>query len=251
MSRYVTVKNLTIGNGVPKICVPLTDTDEDSLICSLSNLKNHPFDLVEWRADFYRDFQNDAVRSHALSILRETLGDVPLLFTIRTQSEGGMADLSADSYHHINNSVIRSGMADLVDVELSKGTSILKSLVDTAKTTGVKIIASCHDFEQTPDASYIVDTLCRMQTLGADIAKYAVMPQCECDVLTLLDATLTMKKHHPDTPIITMSMGHLGMMTRICGSFSGSAVTFGTVGQASAPGQIPAETLKSILDSLS
>ena len=45
-----------------------------------------------------------------------------------------------------------------------------------------------------------------MQSLGADIVKFAVMPQCERDVLTLLDATLTMKEEHSDTPVITMSM---------------------------------------------
>ena len=47
-----------------------------------------------------------------------------------------------------------------------------------------------------------------MQSLGADIVKFAVMPQCERDVLTLLDATLTMKEEHSDTPVITMSMSH-------------------------------------------
>ena len=90
-----------------------------------------------------------------------------------------------------------------------------------------------------------------MQELGCDLAKYAVMPQCERDVLTLLDATLTMKEHYPDTPVITMSMGPLGAVSRISGELFGSALTFGTAGTASAPGQLPARTLSAFLQQLS
>ena len=89
-----------------------------------------------------------------------------------------------------------------------------------------------------------------MQELGTDVAKFAVMPTCERDVLTLLSATLTMKEQHNDTPVITMSMGRLGALSRVCGTLSGSAVTFGTAGRASAPGQLPADLLKTFLESL-
>ena len=89
-----------------------------------------------------------------------------------------------------------------------------------------------------------------MQELGADIAKYAVMPNSELDVLTLLSATIIMKKNHSNTPVITMSMGKLGAISRVCGSLSGSAVTFGTAGHASAPGQLPADILKTFLEHL-
>ena len=40
-----------------------------------------------------------------------------------------------------------------------------------------------------------------------------------------------------------MSMGKLGVISRICGEVFGSAVTFGTAGKASAPGQLPANQL--------
>ena len=92
--------------------------------------------------------------------------------------------------------------------------------------------------------------LCQMQHLGADIAKYAVMPQNERDVLTLLDATLTMREEHKEPPVITMSMGRQGIISRVCGSAFGSAITFGTAGKASAPGQLPADLLSSFINSL-
>ena len=89
-----------------------------------------------------------------------------------------------------------------------------------------------------------------MQQLGMDVAKMAVMPQSEKDVRMLLEATAEMKEQHPQTPVITMSMGKMGVLSRMAGELFGSALTFGTVGQASAPGQIPVKELRKILEML-
>ncbi len=251
MGSVVQVRNLTLGEGLPKICIPLTDTDLHSLLRSAQTLQNSPCDLVEWRADFYGDFRNEACCIEALQELRRVLGEIPLLFTIRTSEEGGQADISTKEYEVINLAVINSGFADLVDVELSKGDDVMIRLCAAAHhSSNTKIVASKHDFKKTPAESEIVGSLCKMQELGADIAKYAVMPKNERDVLTLLSATLIMKEQHSDTPVITMSMGQLGAVSRVCGSLSGSAVTFGTAGNASAPGQLPADILKSFLEYL-
>ena len=88
-----------------------------------------------------------------------------------------------------------------------------------------------------------------MQDLGADLPKIAVMPKSPADVITMLDATQEMSNCHADRPIITMSMGN-GVITRICGEYFGSSMTFGAVGQVSAPGQIPVEQLKTAMDIL-
>ncbi|MBQ7796858.1 MAG: type I 3-dehydroquinate dehydratase [Lachnospiraceae bacterium] len=250
MGHTVQVRNMTLGEGLPKICVPLTDPDLTGLKQSVRNIQDSPLDFVEWRADFYAGFQNEETCAEALSLLREELGDIPVLFTIRTKEEGGQADISAEEYKKINLAVIESGLADLVDVELSKGDDVMSSLVEAAHKINVKIVGSRHDFDKTPNESFIVESLCQMQKLGADVAKFAVMPNCERDVLTLLSATVTMKEKHNDTPVITMSMGRLGALSRVCGTLSGSAVTFGTAGRASAPGQLPADLLKTFLESL-
>ena len=274
MGNSVPVRNLTLGEGLPKICIPLTDTDFHSLNQSAHKLLRTPFDLVEWRADFYAGFCSEETRTEALRMLRDVLGDVPILFTIRTKEEGGQADISTDEYKAINLSVIKTGLADLVDVELMKGDDVMMQLCTAAhstpihtqspfshnaagvstsanfKLTSVKIVGSRHDFAKTPPETEIIASLCKMQDLGADVTKFAVMPTCERDVLTLLSATMTMKEHHNRTPVITMSMGTLGAFSRICGSLTGSCVTFGTAGSASAPGQLPAEELKQFLEIL-
>ena len=73
------------------------------------------------------------------------------------------------------------------------------------------------------------------------------MPQSKKDVLTLLSATEEMASEYADRPIITMSMAGTGLISRLCGEVFGSALTFGAVGKASAPGQMNAEDLNKIL----
>ena len=56
------------------------------------------------------------------------------------------------------------------------------------------------------------------------------------------------KRLFADRPVITMSMGGTGLISRLCGEVFGSACTFGAVGKASAPGQIGASDLGTVLD---
>ena len=217
MGAIVKVRNVKLGDGMPKICIPVTDTNLDDLKKSVNLIRNTPFDLIEWRADFYTGMEDPEVRIKAMTLFRNALGNIPVLFTIRTSVEGGMMEIDTEAYTKTILAVIDSGLIDLVDVELSRGEETMKTIVAAAHRVGVKVVASRHDFTATPDKNIIISNLCLMQSLGADIVKFAVMPQCERDVLTLLDATLTMKEEHSDTPVITMSMSPTGVISRICG----------------------------------
>lgn len=251
MSSIVKVRNMRLGDGIPKICIPITDVDLEGVKKSVRIIKNTPYDFIEWRADFYKNVEDPEVRVKAMTLFRNELGNIPVLFTLRTSVEMGMMEIDTDDYLAINLAVIESGLIDMIDVELSRGDKVMKTLVEAAHKVGVKVIGSRHDVIATPNKDTIVGSLCKMQNLGADVAKFAVTPQSERDVLTLLDATLTMREEHDDTPVITMSMGRMGVVSRICGTTFGSSVTFGTAGKASAPGQLPANLLSIFLKSLS
>lgn len=125
-----------------------------------------------------------------------------------------------------------------------------KALVSCAEENGVYVVMSNHDFRKTPAKEEIISRLRQMQEYGAHIPKIAVMPNSAEDVLTLLDATLTMKTKYADRPIITMSMAATGLVSRLAGEVFGSACTFGAGEEASAPGQIPVQELRSVLDIL-
>jgi len=182
-----------------------------------------------------------------LKELRGVLAETPILFTFRTSKEGGEKSIDVSDYVELNKMATATGLADLVDVEVFTGDEVVKDIVKCAHEHGVKVVASNHDFDKTPEKDDIVGRLCKMQELGADIPKIAVMPQSKRDVLTLLAATEEMVSEYAKRPIITMSMAGTGLISRLCGEVFGSTLTFGAVGKASAPGQMNALQLREIL----
>ena len=51
----VTVRNLTIGQGIPKICIPIVAATREEILEEAREILSLPFDLVEWRCDWYKD----------------------------------------------------------------------------------------------------------------------------------------------------------------------------------------------------
>ena len=149
-----------------------------------------------------------------MQALREVLGEMPILFTFRTSKEGGEKAIETEAYVELNQNAAKTGLVDLVDVEAFTGDDVVKAVVEIAHENGVKVIASNHDFHKTPAKEEIVSRLRKMQDLGADIPKIAVMPQNKKDVLTLLAATEEMASEYADRPIITMSMAGTGLISR-------------------------------------
>ena len=239
----VRIRTLEIGSGMPKICVPIVGKTEKEILEGAERAKAAKPDLAEFRVDWYEEVADSKKVAALLEKLRKCLGELPVLFTFRSSREGGEAALSAAEYQSLNEAAIASGYVDCVDVELFSGDTVVKA----AHSKNVKVIASNHDFEKTPAAEELLARLQKMEALGADIPKIAVMPQSSKDVLTLLRVTESWKENGK-TPVITMSMAGEGLISRLCGEVFGSAVTFGAAGKSSAPGQIDAEELRRILE---
>lgn len=248
MLNTVTVENVTLGKGRPKIIVPIVGRDEASILEAAKNVRNIACDLIEWRIDFY----DDVTREGAVIALSHKVKEAikkPLLITFRSKREGGETEISDEAYAELYFQIIENGSLDLLDVELFMPDAIVRNVVKTAQSNNIKIILCNHDFDGTPSQAEIIERLTMMQEKGADVCKIAVMPQNENDVLTLLSATAEMKAK-ADRPLITMSMGALGMVSRVSGELFGSAATFGSAGTASAPGQIPVSKLQDIIEAL-
>ena len=243
----VKVRNIEIGAGIPKICVPIVGVTREEILAAAENIKSTKADVVEWRVDWYEDIFDFTKTEATMQALREVLGEMPILFTFRTSKEGGEKAIETEAYVELNQNAAKTGLVDLVDVEAFTGDDVVKAVVETAHANGVKVIASNHDFHKTPAKEEIVSRLRKMQELGADIPKIAVMPQNKKDVLTLLAATEEMVSEYADRPIITMSMSGAGVISRLCGEVFGSALTFGAVGKVSAPGQMGIEDLTTVL----
>jgi len=244
----VKVRNIAIGEGMPKICVPIVGATKEAILEEARAITKLPADVVEWRIDWFEGVFDWAQMEDVLKVLRETLGEMPILMTFRTSKEGGEKAIDDETYAEINIKAAKTGLVDLVDVEIFTGDEVVEKIIEGAHEAGVKVVASNHDFDKTPDKDDIVGRLCKMQELGADIPKIAVMPQSKKDVLTLLAATEEMATEHADRPIITMSMAGNGVVSRLAGETFGSALTFGAAAKASAPGQMEVNDLKKVLE---
>lgn len=255
----VIVRNTVLGEGKPKICIPIVGKTREEIRREAEEITSRPAELIEWRADWLLAFSGEHIAgeesaekeiTEVLAELRRIFGEaMPILFTIRTKSEGGRAELSLSDYCRLNLLAVQ-GEADFVDVELSAGQSAADELIQAVHRQGKKVILSSHDFSGTPKEEEMLDRLRRMQELSGDISKLAVMPHSASDVIRLLSVTAKMKESYADRPFITMSMGTLGLVSRLAGESFGSCVTFGCAGTASAPGQMEAETLSRILEAI-
>ena len=250
--KSFTIKQVTIGSGIPKICVPIVAQTKDELLEQLSDFDRPETDLLEWRIDYMDCLSNTSELVNIANTIQARLPKKPLLITFRSQKEGGEQELSSEDYFALLKALAKHKVADLLDVELfaTEDTAFLKEFVRELQSYGCKVLFSNHDFSKTPEKKEILSRLTTMQELGADIVKIAVMPNSAEDVLTLLSATREMSEEIAKVPVITMSMGKLGAISRISGQTFGSAITFGSLKKASAPGQIEISELSNLLHTL-
>ncbi len=250
MKKVVTVKGVTIGEGLPKICVPMAGQTLDELIEEAEYIKTIDTDIVEWRVDFFKDAKYIDKVTEALKYIRQYLAHKPIIFTFRTFKEGGKTEISEEFYFQLNKLIIETKMIDIVDIELFKDEEEIKKIIDLAHKNNVSVIISNHDFHRTPSKEEIILRLRKSIELGGDISKIAVMPISAEDVITLLDATRIMKEKFADQPMITMSMGGKGVISRLTGELFGSDITFAVAKKPSAPGQISVVDLRRIIQLL-
>lgn len=245
----VIVKNCAIGEGRPKIIVPIVATNRADILKEAATFHSIPVDVVEWRIDWYEDvFKVDTLIETA-KLLMDTLRDIPVLVTFRTAKEGGQLPIEPETYRDLLIAVCQAKAAQLVDIEMFMGDDIFAAITAAAHENDVKVVASNHEWTSTPAEEVIVGRLRKMREMGADIPKMAVTPTSTRDVLTLLSATEEMSRT-ADCPIVTMSMGGKGVISRLAGECFGSAMTFGAAAKASAPGQVGVRELDAVLNTI-
>jgi 3-dehydroquinate dehydratase-1 len=240
----VNVRNITIGGQKVLICLPLVAEDRSSLLQQAQDMVPLKPDLFEWRIDSYNGVENITDAIETLKALRNQIGPAPLIFTCRISLEGGVKKLPQEHRLNLIKAAIGSGHVDIIDVEMCNEPTFMDAVKTESDTQGTKLIFSYHDFESTPEETYIYEKLKQAQCLGADIAKLAVMPHGYEDVLTLLNATLRARYHGVQIPVVTMAMGAKGSVTRIAGGLFGSDITFAMGTAPSAPGQIHIKRLR-------
>ena len=240
------IRNQQIGQGQPKICVPITGKTLDRVLESAESAVAQGAELLEWRADGY---QGELLP--VLQQLRQAAGEIPLLITLRSIREGGVADLSWEDYERFYRQVADSGLADLADIEYSWGEEQILPLIHDLREKNLAVIVSRHFWDGMPESGELLMLYQRMSFVGGDFRKVAVMPRNAEDVLRLFRVSMKAQQTDPARPVISIGMGALGKITRMSGELFSSAVTYASDQKATAPGQIPVAEMKIILDLLS
>lgn len=249
VKRTVKAKNLVIGEGRPKTIVPITGSTADEALAQAKVIGASDYtDVVEFRLDFLDIAMEPAKLATLGKQLPALLGGKPIISTFRTQAEGGKKPIGDQAYADLYTTLLRAGFSDLIDVEMFRDAAVVTRLVDAAHRSGAGVVMSSHDFGGTPAVEEMLSRLRRQQELGADILKLAVMPRDPADVLKLLSATWEMSSRYADRPLMTMSMAGNGVVSRLAGEIFGSAMCFGMIGRASAPGQVEVDKLAATLD---
>jgi 3-dehydroquinate dehydratase-1 len=251
MSRAIEVRGRIVGQGrEPLVCTPLVARTRDELVSELDFVLARRPDLIEWRADYFAgldDLSQVCELSHRLAA---QAGATPLIFTIRSTREGGQpVSLNDEEVADLCVAVCETGSMGLTDFEISAPREHLVRVRAAARSSKTRLILSYHNFNETPCAAALYSKFVEARELGGDVAKVAVMPVGVEDVLTLLNATLEARRAL-EIPLISMSMGPYGVLTRVAGWMFGSSVTFAAGRASSAPGQLQIEDLGPILDVL-
>ncbi|MGP8320441.1 MAG: type I 3-dehydroquinate dehydratase [Methanosarcinaceae archaeon] len=192
-------------------------------------------DILEIRFDLL-DITNP---NYAKKLVNEikSVTNLPCIATNRIHSQGGKWSGTEEDRIALIVDIIE--LVDAVDIELRTGEEIREKVISSAKNAGKTVIVSTHDFNKTPAVDQMKKTIDDCFEAGADIAKLAVMPESMQDVLNLLQVTMYAK-----APVCTISMGDKGKHTRIVAPCYGSVLTYGSVGDAIAPGQLCVDELK-------
>ncbi|ODS35108.1 MAG: type I 3-dehydroquinate dehydratase [Candidatus Altiarchaeales archaeon WOR_SM1_86-2] len=214
------------------ICIPVI---ENNVVLMVEKANAADSDLVELRLDYLDSFEN-------LGAIKNILK--PKIATCMPKWEGGNFPGTEDERIEILLDVI--DYCDMVTVELNTRKEFLDDVIEKAKDRGVKVIVAYHNFKLTPEKDEILEILRKEKESGADVAKVAFLGKNHLDVLNVL---YCLADNDLDIPIIAVSMGELGKITRVMALVFGSYLTYACAekGKESAPGQLTVEDVKKIL----
>ena len=82
--KTVKIKDMEIGTGMPKICIPITGRNREEILLDIEEIQRQKPDLAEWRADCYEEGEKEEKVLEMLETITDSLGQIPLLFTFRT-----------------------------------------------------------------------------------------------------------------------------------------------------------------------
>lgn len=243
---------IVLKDGSFLLCYSLTSQTLEELKIALTAIEEDQPDMLEWRADYFRENLSEISLREGLMMIKEQYPEIPLIFTLRNQKEGGVSKLSEEEIFYYRSIAAESRLVDLMDIELTsiksgrEGNHHYEELLRALREKGVLLILSYHDFCEVPEKEVLQHFFRDALAKGADIAKIAVNVMKHEDLLILKELSQWLRSEY-EIPHILIGMGDMGKTTRYSRKEFHSAVTYTYVGDSSAPGQYSREELRQLL----
>ncbi len=235
---------------IPLFIGPITSKTDEEILERAKILGESSLDIIEWRADFYKFFYDPQKILKLLFELNEIIGRKTLLFTLRSCEEGGKNPLPFPYFSFLIKYILKNDLDLIFDVEFSLPKNSRINLLNEIHKKKLLAIGSYHNFLGTPSKDFLLKILREMEREAFDILKIAVMAKNEDDSREILDLIKVYKKE-TKKKLIILAMGENGKATRLLGPILGVDMTFVSLGEKSAPGQLSLdESLKFFKENL-
>ena len=190
----------------------------------------------------------DSMAHPEIPLFLDGLGK-PLLFTNRPAWEGGSCTGEEKERIALLKQAAQTGAA-YVDIELNSDPTLATELIGAARANNCRTIVSWHDFKCTASSQALSEIFQRQCRSGADIGKIVTTARCFQDVFRVL--ALQEQAAELGLPLIAFCMGTAGMISRVATTDLGGYMTYAAPdnGTATAPGQLPASSLRRIFTEL-
>ena len=248
VKKTIDARGKKLGGETPVLCTPLVGRTHELVLAEAARVMAQRPDMIEWRVDYFEAIGDRQAVLDTARALRGLVGKMPIIFTRRSIKEGG-EPIAIDDAQVVDlyDAVAASRLVDFIDFEMVNDAEHVRRVRQSTRAHKVRLILSYHNFSYTPGIDFLVQQFLEAERLGADVAMVSVMPRDRADVLTLLAATeqADAKTH---IPLISVSMGPLGSVSRMIGGLFGSGLCYAVGESSSAPGQIPIGDLVTVFD---
>ena len=221
-----------------RICVSIAENSLESLANSVQNALSATADFLEIRFDYL----DPSIILNSLKILENIKNRC--IFTIRSRSESGNFQESEDQRKEYLK-MLSSSRPMLLDLEFNSLSNDIQ-LFDFVRSNNCNILVSWHDFDKTPDRSFLIEQINKMKKFSNNVKLVTTALEFK-HTLQILD----LYDDFPDLNLVSFAMGELGILSRIlCPIFGKNNFTYASLGRPVAPGQLSIQEMRKIYEKL-
>lgn len=264
MSKTDTQNQNVIDRGY--IAVALQYKNRKQLIRDIQTAQDKKAEIIEIRFDYndqlvsllaeednnkFEDLKEEVFRTSEIFEIKKIL-KIPVIFTLRKKSQGGNLYIPEKVRLDLIN-YLATFQPDYIDIETDSDLSFIQELDKKVSKYGGKLILSYHNWEKTPAAGHItksitefIEKLPSINHSNRNILKLIFTANHIQDNYRVLDICKKFKADNIN--LICFCMGGQGVPSRVSSIIFGGFLSFASIDEATAPGQVNIELFKKMLD---